>query len=383
MQFWRPDSGDQRPIGPPPWRRLSALSLWFLGVVVFPTVVTATYYALFASDRYVAEAKFIVRGVSGHQAGGLASLFQTFGIARADDDAFAVHSFMMSRDAVRRLDELHGLRALFGREGVDLLSRYPRLWRRDSFEALYEYYQQRVEVSHRASTGISTLRVVAFTADDAERIASSLLGLGEGLINRMNDRANADALNQAQNEVARAEKQVIDAQGELTRFRNRELMLDPSADSLKALERIGGLAAELAQTRLLLNESLQKAPSAPAIQSLHARVSALQGQITSEKSALVGRDDALAAKMATYERLTFNREFAERSLGSAFSALETARQEARRKHIYIETVASPLRPDEAIEPRQTRITATVFVVTFALFSMVWLVVAGSREHMHG
>ena len=70
-------------------------------------------------------------------------------------------------------------------------------------------------------------------------------------------------------------------------------------------------------------------------------------------------------------------------LGIAISALQTARQEARRQQLYIETVVSPHKPDEAIEPRSTRYVLTILVVSLAAYSMLWLVISGSREHMHG
>ena len=331
----------------------------------------------------MAEAKFVVRGVNGRQGSGLEALFRTFGISRAEDDAFAVHHFMRSRDAVQALNEQRPLREIFSKPGVDVFSRYPHFWRGDSFEALYEYYLQRVEVSYQPSTGISSLRVSLFDPNDAKFIVECLLHLSEQLINRMNNRANADAFAYAENEVRRAEEEVVKSQREITQYRNRELIIDPSALALKILDLIGSMTAELAQTRLQLDETIQKSPSNPSIQSLRLRIDALQNQIAAEKAKIVGGADALASKIASYERLILNREFADRNLAAAFTTLETARQEGRRQHLYIEMVVSPTLPDEAIEPRRIRNIITVFLSCFATFGMLWLVVAGSREHMRG
>ena len=341
------------------------------------------YFGIIASDRYVAEAKFIVRGVSGRQGSGLEALFRTFGISRAEDDAFAVHNYIQSRDAVRALDSEKSMREIFGPSSADIFSRYPRFWRGDSFEALYEYYLQRVEVTYQPSTGISTLRVSAFNPGDTKVIIDNLVRLSEKLINRMNDRANDDALTYAEGEVARAESQVIASQRELTHYRNSELIIDPSAMSLKTVDLIGSLAAEMMRTRLQLNETLQKSPSNPTIQSLRVRIEAIEGQIAAEKSKIVGGSDALASKIATYERLILSREFADRSLASAFTTLETARQEGRQQHLYIETVVRPALPDYPTEPRRLRNIITILFCSFSLFGMLWLVIAGSREHMRG
>jgi capsular polysaccharide transport system permease protein len=364
-------------------RILSLIPLLFLSIVVLPTIIGAVYYGIIATDRYVSEAKFIVRSINGRQGSGLEAFFRTFGVSRVEDDAFAVHNFMQSRDAVRAIGQIAPLHRMFGRQGVDIFSRFPRPWSRDSFESLYEYYLQRVEVSYQTSTGISSVRVSAFAPEDARAIAEGLLRLSEQLINRMNDRANSDALAYAENEVAAAEKGVIGSQRDITQYRTSELLIDPSAVSSKTLDLIGMLTAELARTRLQLNEILQKSPSNPTLQSLRIRIEALEKQIAAEKAKIVGGADALVSKIAAYERLVLNREFADRNLAASFSTLEIARQEGRRQHLYIETVVKPMAVDEPAEPRRFRSVMTILLSGLSVFGMLWLTIAGSKEHMRG
>ena len=143
------------------------------------------------------------------------------------------------------------------------------------------------------------------------------------------------------------------------------------------------MKGELADTQRQLNETLQGQPSNPVIQSLRSHITALQNQIATEGAKIAGGATPLASKIEVYQRLTLDRGFADRDLGIAISALQTARQEARRQQLYIETVVSPHKPDEAIEPRSTRYVLTILVISLAAYSMLWLVISGSREHMHG
>jgi capsular polysaccharide transport system permease protein len=184
-------------------------------------------------------------------------------------------------------------------------------------------------------------------------------------------------------ELQRAESRVEEAQRKITNFRNSEFMLDPQADSLKLFDLVTRLRNELADTERSLNETLQGQPSNPSIQSLRSHITALQDQIATQSSKIAGGKTPLASKIEVYERLTLDRGFADRDLGIAITALQTARQEARRQQRYIETVVSPNKPDEAIEPKSTRYALTVFVVSLAAYSMLWLIISGSREHMHG
>jgi capsular polysaccharide transport system permease protein len=363
--------------------RLSLSTILFLLIVALPTVVSGVYYFLLASDRYVVEVMFTVRGVRGSQGGGLSSFFRSFGITRAEDDTYAVIDFILSRDGVRKLNERCPLQPIFTGPGVDIFSSYPRPWRGDSYEALYEYYLNRVEAWYESKGGMVTLRVSAFQAEDAEKVARELLRLSEELVNQMNARAQADTIKNAELELQRAEGRVVETQQKITSFRNSEFMLDPQADSLKLVELVTRLKGELADTQRQLNETLRGLPSNPVIQSLRSHITALQDQIASESAKIAGGAAPLASKIEVYQRLTLDRGFADRDLGIAIGALQTARQEARRQQLYIETVVSPRKPDEAIEPRSIRYVLTVLVISLAAYSMLWLVISGSREHMHG
>ena len=53
------------------------------------------------------------------------------------------------------------------------------------------------------------------------------------------------------------------------------------------------MTAELAQTRLQLDETIQKSPSNPSIQSLRLRIDALENQIAAEKAKIVGGAERL------------------------------------------------------------------------------------------
>ncbi len=354
-------------------------------MVAMPTTISSVYYAFIASDRYYVQTDFIVKSIQGSsQTGGLSSLFQTFGITRAEDQSYAVIDFILSRDAVKAIDKEHPLRQIFSKDKADYFAKFPywwEFWRGDNFEALYDYYSWKVEAWYQSSKGgIITLTVIAFSPEDAKTLSDLLLHQGELLINRMNERANADAITFAQKELGRAEKMVLDAHQRITDFRNKELMLDPLADSVRELDLIGALTLELADAQRQLNENLQSSPSNPTIQSLNVRIKALNDQISAQKLKIAGQDTSLAGKIAVYERLMLESQFADGNLSAAFITMQAAQQNAWRQQLYIETIASPILPDEANEPESTRCVAAVFVVTFIIFSLLWLVISTAKEH---
>ena len=362
--------------------RRGRLNLMFAVIVVLPVSLTTIYYTLIASDIYVSEAKFIVRGVKGQTIGGLASFFRTLGIARAEDDAFAVQNFIRSRDAVLDLKKKFPLEKMYSRPGVDPIASYGVFWASPSLEQLYQYYLSRVEVTHNDVTGVTTMTVEAFTPEDAHLIASRLLVVSEELVNRMNGRASRDALQQARKVVGEAENAVFKAQQELTEFRNKENFIDPESASVKVIQVIAGLSAQLTDVRIAIAESQKNSPLSPNLDGLRIRERALSEQIAAESGKIVGNDQSIASKISAYERLVLQREFTDRALSLALDALEAARQEARGKQLYIQTIVRPNVPDEPREPRRLRYILTVALGCFTLYGMVWLSYAGAREHVH-
>src|SRR5215469_1606791 len=105
-------------------RLFRSFNPWLWGIVGLPTLIAGVYYFAIASDLYLSEAKFIVRSPKQVQTSGLGALLQSSGfLGRATEDTNAVQDFIMSRDAVRKLEEKNGLRAVFSRPEGDFVTR--------------------------------------------------------------------------------------------------------------------------------------------------------------------------------------------------------------------------------------------------------------------
>src|SRR5437588_430210 len=138
-------------------------------------------------------------------------------IGRAAEDTSGVQDFIMSRDAVRKLEQKNDLRAVFSRPEGDFVTRFPGIlfWRKD-FEALFSRYDHFVSVETDTGTGVTSLRVKAYRPEDAHTLASALLSYSEQLINDLNERSRRDALDTARRQVDRAEQRIAEIQTALT-----------------------------------------------------------------------------------------------------------------------------------------------------------------------
>ena len=336
----------------PAGRALAALRrhVPFALFVGLPTLLAAFYFLVIAADRYEAEARFVIRSPSNAAASQLASLMQGSSIIRSADDAYIVHAYLASRDILRQLTTSSGLLERLSRPEADVLWRYPGPFSSHNEERLHRHMKSMMTVDYDFATGITTLRVQAFRPDDAKFLAGAMLDESERLINRLSARAQLDATALAEREVELTRTKARDAHARITEFRNRFGMIDPGRVSTSALETIARLALEMAQTNAQLAEVEKASPQSTQIGSLRIRLGALDAQIKKEQSNLAGTGESLAPLIAEYERLTLEREFAERTFASALTSLEAARLDTQRQRLFLERIASPSSPDYARYP---------------------------------
>lgn len=352
----------------------------FLLVVVLPTLVTAIYYLVFATPRYVSEARFIVRAASQEQPSALGVALQGVGLSASATDSFAVHEYIRSRDALAALEPKIDVARMLAPAGVDVLSRHPRPWEGETKESLYKGLQRFVTVGYETSTGISTLRVETFRAGDSQKLAGALLDSGEALVNKLNERSSASAVIDAERTKLEAETRLRDIQARLTAFRNREGMVDPTLSATENSALIGELLAGIATLEAERSQLAAQAPNSPQLPILDGRLAAFRRQLAEERAKIAGGAGSLATKFSEYETLAAERTLAERAMAAASTALDTARLDARRQKLYLERIVSPSVADKATEPNRFRAILMVLISTLLIYGIGWLVWAGLREH---
>ncbi|HEV2364504.1 MAG TPA: chain-length determining protein [Caulobacteraceae bacterium] len=374
------------PVAPPRVRRWNErfarlrLPPLFVLIVVLPIALAAIYEFFIASPRYVSEARFIVRAPQQQTTVGLGGFLQSVGIGQSEDQAYAVHEYIMSREAIADLVKNHHFLEMLDRPGSDFVTKFPRPFEGRSMEALYAAYPRYVTVGHDSITGVSTLRVKLFRPQDAQEVANALLQGGEDLVNRLNDRAAADAVAQAQHELALSEDTVLQDQRNLTAFRNREGLVDPSRSSAAGLELVTKLTGEMQTLQAERAGLAATAPKDPQLPVLDSRIKGYQREIAAQNAAMAGETTSLAPKIGQYEDLTLQRDFADKLVANAAASLDEARQDARRKRLYLEPVVSPNLPDAATLPHRWASLGLVIVSAFIVYAMVALIIAAFQEH---
>lgn len=370
----------------PQQRRRDWIKMSMLVCVVLPTILTGIYYAFIAADQYSAEVRFAVRGASSKAGTELLGVFA--GVAGSSGstvtDAYIVMDYIRSREVLEKMQPLIDVRGIYSHNNADWLARFDPS---EPIEEFVSYWRDMLDVGFDAASQIITVKVRAFTSEDAKRVAETIIRLSEGLINALSERARQDAVKYAEIEVQRTEERLKINRTTLRSFRDKKQEIDPVKAADAQLLQISRLEEELTSTRLQA-DTLRRYMSdeAPNIKFLKNKIAALQQQVSEERKKLgVGaREDqpgsTLSGLVADYEELVVEREFAEKAYVSALASLERARLEAVQQQRYLATFISPTLPEEALYPKRLTNTLLVFGAGFVLWALGVLIVYAIRDH---
>ncbi|MFZ5745368.1 MAG: hypothetical protein ACOY7T_12905 [Pseudomonadota bacterium] len=360
-------------------QKLRNLGLIFWLVVLLPTALSTVYFGLLASDVYISESRFVVRSPDRPARNGLGVILASAGFSNASDEVRAAQGYIQSRDALRNLDPAIA-REAWGSSEISILDRFDPLGWSGSFEELYRYYTGKVSIEFDSETGISKLTVRAFNPADSQAINRRLLEQAEGLVNKLNARGQNDMIRNAEREVAEAQEQSRKAALELAAFRSQAGVIDPERQATVQLQMISKLQDELIGARMQLLQLSAVAEQNPQIPMLRVRIKGLEKAISEQLGQVTGSSRSLSAAAVQFQRLQLQREFSDRQLAAALTAMQDARNEARRQRAYVERIAQPSLPDTALEPRRLRGVLSTLIVGLVMWGILVMLLAGVREH---
>jgi capsular polysaccharide transport system permease protein len=355
----------------------------FLIMVVLPALAACIYYGLWASDQYVAEARFGVRQTQEPivSEDALSMMAKGMAVSTAGRDPYLVANYVRSRNLVEDLDREIGLREIYSRPAADRFSRFDP---RKSGEKLWGYWRKMVTVNVDRLSGLVTVRTLAFTPDDAVTIVRAIQVDAERIIDQTSQRVRADALRLADDELARARQRYVESLLALRRVRDGAQTVDPeTAIEETAATLTGATRQKLALERDRAFNMRVLSPSAPQIVILDQRIRAIDEQIAALNRSLTSHDEAdrtAADVIGRFEERELARRFSEKLMEITQSSYERARVEEARQHTYLTTFVEPIRPDEAQYPRRARKIGFIAVVALVVWVVTLILIAAVRDH---
>ena len=372
----------QRDIARRRQRRLAMLALRLMVFVLLPTLVAGWYWFRIATPLYGTQSEFVIQQAdSGAAGGGGGGMFAGMSLATAQD-SITVQSYLLSRDAMLRLDRDHGFRAHFSRPEMDPRN---RLAPEATMEAAYRLYQRMITIGFDPMEGILRMEVVAADPATSATFARALIGYAEEQVDQLTQRLRADQMDGARDSYDAAETRVLAAQARVLELQERLGVIDPADETGGIMGRIAGFETELARKRLELGQHLANARPNPArVDGVRGDIARLEAMIADLRAPLTrGAEGAASLAAMTGQLRIAEADLATRQqlLAQAAQLLEAARIEAGKQVRYLSLGVPPVPPDEATYPRAAENTLLALLVFGGIYLMMSLTVSILREQV--
>ena len=354
----------------------------FFMLVIIPLVLASLYYGHYASDRYISESRYIIEGNTQPSTDVLGMVSGLTGVSASSSDSLTVMSYIISHDFIKKITAKINLNEEFSKAEYDWLA---RLNTDSSGEELLDYWDNEIiNILYDSASGISTLKVTAFTPEIAQNISRNTLLLSEAFINELSLEAKADALKLAQDEVIKAETQLLVLRAKMASLNEKEKVI--SAEQSASAEQ--GIVAQLKQRLATGEAELKKLssfmqPNSLKIRSLRNEISSINRQITAQQKKW---SDPASGKTVTSvvldaERLKSELAFAEKVYISAITGLKQAQIESTQKQRYLDVIVPPHLPEESLVPDRPFSILTVFLASLMIWGIVSLILTSIKDHL--
>ncbi len=366
----------------PHYFQKKTIPLWkrsWLWLIVVPFLLACIYFGFIASDRYISQAKVIVKQADNSVGNEFNLPLLGVGASSGTLDAKLAREFILSLDMLQYLDATISLRKHYEQQDADILS---KLWKNDSQEDFLNYYRNHVTTDYDEQSGVLKISAQAFTPEFSQKIVETLLKHSEEYINEISHRLAKEQVSFVENELERASEHLRQSKKTILKFQEKYELFSPTEEGGAKLQVVNELEAQLTQMEADLN-NLQSYmnDTAPEILALKAKIAAVMNQLMVERQKLVGKGDLNFGDVtAKFADLQLDLEFATDLYKTSLISLEQARIEAYRKLKHLVVVDSPSLAEDPELPRRLYNLTSILIILLLLYGVFKIAMATIREH---
>ncbi|MEM9585157.1 MAG: hypothetical protein AAGA08_18765 [Pseudomonadota bacterium] len=339
----------------------------FFLFVAAPTAAAIYYLTQIAEDQYSSRVSFSIRSEeAANPLDALAGLGQLSN--GTSSDASILNEYLRSQKLVEDVMEEIDLRVLYVKPEFDPVFAFDA---EKPIEDLVKYFERMNYVTFDAGNGLLDVESFAFSAQDAQTIATAIMNASSGLVERLSRIAQEDTTRYAKFELEAARDRLKEARDALSDLRAKELVIDPRADLESQMGVLTALSNQLA-TALIDYDLLLSTTSEgdPRLAAGKRRIEAISRRIEEERDNL--GQESLSSITGDFEELMADREFAEQAYLAAQVTYDSALAEARRKSKYLAAHIPPTLAQSSQYPNKPLWTLGVFGACLLIWSVLML-----------
>lgn len=361
-------------------RKLTLLAARLAFFVMLPTLAAGYYFYSVATPMYSSKSEFLVLKADS-AAGGVGGLLSGTQFATSQD-SIAVQSYLMSKEAMLRLDDEAGFKAHFTQDWLDPIQ---RLESAPTNEEAYATYNRNVKIGYDPTEGVVRMEVSAADPEVAAEFSRKLISYAQEKVNNLSHQKRADQMSEAETALADAEAERRAAQERLVVLQQQGAVLDPEGVVASLRQQISTFEIQLEEKRLELAALLDNArPNRAKVSGAEADIKRLEAVIESLNNRMVDAsagENSLANLRIQIQMAQADLATRDLMLQSALQQVETTRLEANRQVRYLTTAVEPVPSQEPSYPRKFENTVLAFLIFSGIYLMCSLTASILREQV--
>lgn len=345
----------------------------FFLLVVAPVGLAAYYLYEIAADQFSSRVSFSIRSEEFENPLDALSSFGQISTGTSSD-ASILNEYLRSQKLIEDLEVKVDLRAIYSKPDYDPVFAFDP---EEPIEDLLEYWQDMTYVSYDPGNGLIDVEAFAFSAIDAHSIATAVMEASSELVDDLSRIAKDDTTKDAAFELEKARERLTETRLALRNLRDKEQIVDPTADLQSQMGVLTALQQQLA-TSIIEYDLLAGTTRVgdPRLERIQSTIDAIQNRISQERNKIStdqGSDQqALATIVGEFETLIAEREFAEQVFMAASANYDAALAEARRKSRYLAAHVPPTMAESSKYPQKELLLLGVFGAVFVSWMILTL-----------
>ena len=353
---------------------------FFVGL---PTILAGIYFYTMATPLYATKSSFLIQTnevAPAAPGGGLGGLLGSGGLNLTD--SVTVQEFLLSHEAMMRLDTEQGFKAHFQSTAIDALSRLPD---NATNEDMFKVYQRNVKIGYDPTEGLIKLEVIAASPQASEDFSKALISYAEDHVDKQSLRLREDQMQGAREAFREAELARAEALNRLVKLQRDLEVLSGESEIARIQSQIAQLETEMNGYKLQLELQKQnRRPNRAKVDSLERSIDLRQQQIDELNAQLtrsVNGEISVADKNAQLRIAEADYMTRDLMLQTALQSLETARVNADRQVRYLAPTVSPVAPDSPTYPRKFENTVLASLIFGGIYLMMSLTASILKEQV--
>ncbi len=370
----------QRDIGKRRRRKLLLLLTRLTAFVMLPTLLAGYYYYGVATPMYSTKSEFLILSADGGGGGGMGG-FKLPSQFATGQDAIATQSYLLSKDAMLRLDRDVGFREHFSQPWIDPIQ---RLKPDASNEEAYKLYKKYMKIGYDPTEGVLRMEISTADPEISAEFSRKLITYAEERVDDLSKRKREDAVESSTASLAEAKEERREAQRQLV-VMQEGTVLDPEGEIANIRSLIGNVELQLQEKQLALSTQMNNArPNRAKVAALTSEIEILQLERIKQRARLTDATEgstSLASQTADIQMAQADLLTADMVLQAALEAQRMSASEANKQVRYLTVSVNPVASQDASYPRAFENTILAFLVFAGIYLMISLTASILREQV--